>query len=92
MEYRRKKMYSKEKHISEEILKQEKLENVEELNKMTNATQNFLLNITKEKEKNKKDITKLIGNIHKNFNAGSELELLDSKQQNNNINNTNNAK
>ena len=90
--HRDKHFCKKEKHISEEILKQEKLENVEALNKMTNATQNFLLNITKEKEKNKKDITKLIGNIHKNFNAGSELELLDSKQQNNNINNINNAK
>ena len=90
--HRDKHFCKKEKHISEEILKQEKLENVEALNKMTNATQNFLLNITKEIEKNKKDITKLIGNIHKNFNAGSELELLDSKQQNNNINNINNAK
>ena len=47
--------------------------------------------MTKEKQKNKKDITKLIGNIHKNFNTGSELELLNSKQ-NNNINDTNNIK
>ena len=54
----------KKKHISEEILKQD---SDEELSKsiasMKNATQNFLLNITKEKEKNKKDITKMIGNI-----------------------------
>ena len=74
----------KKKHISEEILKQD---SDEELSKsiasMKNATQNFLLNITKEKEKNKKDITKMIGNIHKNFNAGSELELLDSNQNKN---------
>jgi hypothetical protein len=89
--HRDKHFCKKEKHISEEILKKEKLENVEELSKKTNATQNFLLNMTKEKQKNKKDITKLIGNIHKNFNTGSELELLNSKQ-NNNINDTNNIK
>ena len=81
----------KKKHISEEILKQD---SDEELSKsiasMKNATQNFLLNITKEKEKNKKDITKMIGNIHKNFNAGSELELLDSNQNKNIIINNNN--
>jgi hypothetical protein len=80
----------KKKHISEEILKQD---SDEELSKsiasMKNATQNFLLNITKEKEKNKKDITKMIGNIHKNFNAGSELELLDSNQNKNIIINNN---
>jgi hypothetical protein len=78
----------KKKHISEEILKQE---SDEELSKsiasMKNATQNFLLNITKEKEKNTKDITKMIGSIHKNINAGSELEMLDSNQKKNiNIN------
>ena len=80
----------KKKHISEEILKQD---SDEELSKsiasMKNATQNFLLNITKEKEKNKKDITKMIGNIHKKFNAGSELELLDSNQNKNIIINNN---
>ena len=79
----------KKKHISEEILKQE---SDEELSKsiasIKNLTQNFLLNITKEKEKNTKDITKMIGNIHKNINAGSELELLDSNQNKNiNMNN-----
>jgi len=79
----------KKKHISEEILKQE---SDEELSKsiasMKNATQNFLLNITKEKEKNTKDITKMIGSIHKNINVGSELELLDSNQKKNiNMNN-----
>ena len=77
----------KKKHISEEIMKQD--ENIDELSKsitfMRNATQNFLLNLTKEKEKNKKDITKLIGNIHKNMNAGSELELLDSNKGKNEI-------
>ena len=34
---------------------------------------------------NYKDITKIIGKIHKNINAGSELELLDSKQNKNEI-------
>ena len=71
----------KKKHISEEIMK---YDDNEELSKsiafMKNATQNFLLNITKEKEMNKKDITKLIGNIHKNYNVGSEIELLDSNK------------
>jgi hypothetical protein len=83
----------KKKHISEEILKQE---SDEELSKsiasMKNATQNFLLNITKEKEKNTKDITSMIGNIHKNINAGSELELLDSSEKKNININMNNIK
>ena len=83
----------KKKHISEEILKQE---SDEELSKsiasMKNATQNFLLNITKEKEKNTKDITSMIGNIHKNINAGSELELLDSSEKKNINMNMNNIK
>ena len=77
----------KKKHISEEIMKQD--ENIDELSKsitfMRNATQNFLLNLTKEKEKNKKDITKLIGNLHKNINTSSELELLDSNKNKNEI-------
>ena len=63
-------------------------DNVEELSKsitfMKNMTQNFLLNKTKEKEMNEKDITKLIGNIHKNLNVGSEIELLDSNNKNKN--------
>ena len=74
----------KKKHISEEIMKQD--ENVEEFSKsiafMKNATQNFLLKKTKEKEMNEKDITKLIGNIHKSINVGSEIELLDSNDKN----------
>ena len=76
----------KKKHISEEIMKYN--DNVEELSKsitfMKNMTQNFLLNKTKEKEMNEKDITKLIGNIHKNLNVGSEIELLDSNNKNKN--------
>ena len=76
----------KKKHISEEIMKQD--ENVEEFSKsiafMKNATQNFLLKKTKEKEMNEKDITKLIDNIHKNINVGSEIELLDSNNKNEN--------
>ena len=83
----------KKKHISEEILKQD---SDEELSKsiasMKNATQNFLLNITKEKEKNTKDITSMIGNIHKSINAGSELELLDSSEKKNININMNNIK
>ena len=51
------------------------------------AAQNFILNMTKEKEKSKKDITEIIGNVHKNFNVGSELELLDQNQNKININN-----
>jgi hypothetical protein len=73
----------KKKHISEEIMKQD--ENVEEFSKSIafrkNATQNFLLIKTKEKEMNEKDITKLIVNIHKNINVGSEIELLDSNKK-----------
>jgi hypothetical protein len=57
------------KHISEEILKQE---NDEELSKSINsiktATQNYLSNITKEKEKKKED----------KFFTGGEIELLDN--------------
>ena len=75
------------KHISEDIMNLD--ENIEELRKniknQTNATQNYVLNKTKEKEMNYKDITKIIGKIHKNINAGSELELLDSKQNKNEI-------
>ena len=79
----------KKKHTSEEILSQEKFEDFEKLNKSINfmAAQNFISNMTKEKEKSKKDITEIIGNVHKNFNVGSELELLDQNQNKININN-----
>lgn len=75
--------YCKEKkHISEEIMKKD--ENVEELSKnitfISNATQNYVINMAKEKEKSKKDISRIIGNLHKNLNVGSELEFLNKNE------------
>ena len=78
---------NKKKHISEEILRQENDEDISKsINNIKTVTQNYLLNVTKDKEKKKEDITNMIGNIHKNikFNPGSEMELLDNSNKNKN--------
>ena len=77
------------KKTSDAVLAQDTSHNTEELSRSitnkSNAAQNFLLNVTKDVNKN--DITNLIGSIQKSFNPSSELVLLsnDDKTTDNNI-------
>ena len=73
------------KKTSEEVLAKDNSHNKEELSKSitfkSNATQNFLLNVTNDVNNN--EIRNIIGNIQKSFNPSSELELMPNQEKDN---------
>ena len=73
------------KKTSDAVLAQDNVHSSEELSKVitfkSNATQNFISNVTKDVNKNENDYAYIIGSIQKNFKPSSELELISDEDK-----------